>query len=104
LIYARTRHPDDDYHRAARQQQVLSALLAKLVNPANWTAALGVLRQSVDTNLTLWDMLTIAPPILLNRGRFEQLVIDRDYIKGTAQGNAIPDLQKILPWLNGRFR
>ncbi len=104
LIYARTRHQDDDYQRAGRQQKVLSALLAKLVNPAHWTAALNVLNQSVDSNLTLWDLITLAPPVMLNRGRFEQLVIDRDTIKGTGEGHAVPNLEKILPWLNERFK
>lgn len=104
LIYARTRHSDDDYQRAARQQQVLSALLGKLANPAHWATALSVFRQSVDTNLTLWDMVVLAPPILLNHGRFEQLVIDRDYITGTGEGHAVPKLEQIMPWLEGRFR
>jgi LCP family protein required for cell wall assembly len=104
LMYARTRHADDDYQRDARQQQVLSALLAKVVNPIHWTAAVNVLRQSVDTNLTLWDMMMVSPPIALNRGRFEQLVLDRDYIQGTAEGHAVPNLEKIMPWLEGRFR
>src|SRR5262249_55814316 len=104
LMYARTRHADDDYQRAARQQQVLSALLAKVVNPIHWAAAVSALRQSVDTNLTLWDMMMVSPPIVLNRGRFEQLVLDRDYITGTAEGHALPNLEKIMPWLEGRFR
>lgn len=103
LIYARTRHADDDYARAARQQQVMSALLARLVNPLRWPAAWAVLQGAVDTNFTLWDTLTLAPPIILNRGHYEQLVIDRDYILGTAEGHAIPDLERILPWLQDRF-
>ncbi|MBZ0280489.1 MAG: LCP family protein [Anaerolineae bacterium] len=104
LIYARTRHGDDDYQRAARQQQVLSGLLSRLVNPLRWPAALSVLNRYTDTNLTLWDMLTLAPPVVLNRGRFEQLVIDRDYIAGTAEGYAVPNLDAIAPWLEGRFK
>lgn len=104
LIYARTRHADDDYQRASRQQQVLSGLLARLVNPVRWPAALSVLNRYTDTNLTIWDMLTLAAPIALNRGRFEQLVINRDYIAGTPDGNAVPDMNLISPWLEGRFK
>src|SRR5690606_14084290 len=38
LIYARTRHQDDDYRRAERQQQVLSALARRAANPLRWPA------------------------------------------------------------------
>lgn len=103
LIYARTRHADDDYHRATRQQQVISALLAKLVNPLRWPSALAVLRSSVDTNLTVLDMYTIVVPALLNRGRYETLVVDRDYIKGSSEGHAVPNYEKLLPWIMERF-
>jgi len=103
LIYARTRHSDDDYRRAERQQQVVSALLGKLANPAYWPAALSALNRSVETNMNVFDMLRLAPPIILNRGRFEQLVIDRDKISATAEGVAIPDYQQITPWLIERF-
>lgn len=103
LIYARTRHADDDYRRAERQQQVLSALAGRLANPVNWPRVLSVLAQRLDTNMTLWDMATLAPPVLLNAGRFEQLVINRDFILGTAEGYAVPDYARIAPWLQGRF-
>lgn len=104
LVYARTRYADDDYQRAGRQQQVVSALMWKLINPATWPAALGVVTRSVDTDLSLWDMLRLAPPVILSAGRFDQLVIDRDYILGTAQGYAVPNYDLIAPWLDGRFR
>lgn len=104
LKYARTRHADDDYHRAARQQQVVSALLAKLVNPVRWPAALAALNSSIDTNLTVLDMYSLVVPALLNRGRYEMLVIDRDYIKGTAEGHAVPNYEKLLPWLRDHFQ
>jgi LCP family protein required for cell wall assembly len=103
LIYARTRYADDDYHRASRQQQVISALMGKLANPLRWPAALIVLNRSLDSDVTLWDMIRLAPPVILNRGRFEQLVIDRGNITGTAEGVAIPNYEQIGPWLNERF-
>lgn len=104
LKYARTRHSDDDYSRAARQQQVMSAVFAKLVNPLRWPAALAVLQTSVDTNLSPLDMFTLMVPALLNRGRYDQLVINRDYILGSAAGNAVPNYQLLSPWLEDRFR
>lgn len=103
LIYARTRHASDDYQRATRQQQVVSAVLGKLANPLNWPAALGVLNRTLDTNLTLWDMMTLAPPVFLSGGRIERFVIDRDSITTTAEGVAVPNYALITSWLEGRF-
>jgi anionic cell wall polymer biosynthesis LytR-Cps2A-Psr (LCP) family protein len=103
LMYARTRHADDDYQRAARQQQVVAAVVARLVNPLRWPSVLGVLQRNVDTNLTLVDLLQLAPPVLLSGGRFDQLVINRDYLIGTADGYAVPNYELILPWLRERF-
>ncbi|MCB9452085.1 MAG: LCP family protein [Anaerolineaceae bacterium] len=103
LIYARTRHADDDYRRASRQQQVLAALSLKLRDPRYWPEAWRILGEAVDTNLTIGDILAIAPPVILNAGRFNQLVIDRDYVLGTAAGYAVPNYEAIAPWLEGRF-
>lgn len=103
LIYARTRHGDDDYQRAKRQQQIVSALGAKLANPAHWPAALNVWRSSLDTNLSVWDAVRLLPPLVLNAGRFDRLVIDREYILGTAQGGAVPNYALLRPWITERF-
>jgi LCP family protein required for cell wall assembly len=102
LIYARTRHADDDYQRAERQQQVVSALLAKMANPINWPSVVSILNRAMETNLTVVDMALLAPPVLLNIGRYDRLVIDRDYIVGVANGVA-PDYAKINPWIEPRF-
>jgi LCP family protein required for cell wall assembly len=103
LIYARTRHADDDYRRAERQQQVISALLGRLILPFNWPAVLAALAQSVDTNLNVVDMALMAPAAVINSGRAQHLVIDRDYITATANGVAIPDYARIAPWLEAYF-
>lgn len=103
LIYSRVRHGGDDYQRAARQQQVLSALLRRLVNPLRWPAVAAALGQSVETDLSLLDLASIAPLVILNAGRYDMLVIDRDFILGTAEGHAVPDLERLGPWLDGRF-
>jgi len=103
LIYARMRNPDDDYRRAGRQQQVVSAVLARLADPVSWPRVLQALGEGVDTDLNLVDAVRLLPPAVLNLGRFEQLVIDRDYILGTAAGHAVPNYERIRPWLEGRF-
>jgi anionic cell wall polymer biosynthesis LytR-Cps2A-Psr (LCP) family protein len=104
LIYARTRHADDDYRRAERQQQVISALSQRLINPLRWPVAVRIITRSMDTNLSLWDMASAAPTVLLNAGRFERFVIERSTIITDANGNAIPNYSLITPWLAGRFQ
>ncbi len=104
LMYARTRYADDDYRRAERQQQVISALLGKLVNPAHWPSALVALNQAVETDLTLWDLAALAPTVLINRGQFDRMVIDREYITANAAGAAVPDYARLEPYLREHFR
>ncbi|MBC7812763.1 MAG: LCP family protein, partial [Burkholderiales bacterium] len=103
LIYARTRHGDDDYQRAARQQQVISALASKLIIPVYWPGAAAAIGRSVETNLSPIDMLLIAPPVLFSGGNFEQLVIDRSTIITTGDGVAVPNYELVNPWLAERF-
>ncbi len=66
LIYARTRHADDDFGRAERQQQVIQAVAARMVNPATWPrlpAVLEVVRSGVVTDVqpadypALWSLV-----------------------------------------------
>ena len=102
LIYARTRHADDDYARANRQQQVILALSRKLLNPLFWPGAIASLTRSVDTNMTLFDMISVAPTMIFNAGRFEALVIDRDWIT-SRDGVAVPNFAALQPWIVERF-
>ena len=104
LAYARTRHADDDYGRAARQQQVLSALMRKLANPVHWGPASAVIAQNVDSDMHLLQMGLYAPPMLFSgaTGTLDRLVIDREYILGGANG-AVPNYEKLRPWIEPRF-
>lgn len=52
LRYARTRHADSDFGRAARQQQVLMALQEQLLKPANWIKLPTILRSVRSTVVT----------------------------------------------------
>lgn len=102
LKYARTRHADDDYQRAARQQRVVRAVGRKLLNPLTWPAALGVLNRHIETDLNLLDLLVISPPVLFSMGNFEMLVINRDFILPAA-GYSVPNYEVLAPWLAARF-
>lgn len=102
LIYARTRHADDDYGRAERQQQVVQALALKMLNPFNTASAFVAVNRHVDTNMNPLEMVLYAPSSLFGMVRFNRLVIDRDTILPGAQG-AIPNLEKLSPWIDPRF-
>lgn len=108
LAYARTRHADDDYQRAARQQQVMSAILQTVLNPATWPrlpAAIQAFSEGVDTDLNLLDLLILAPPLVLDGagGDIDRMVVDRDLILYTANGNAVPNYTLVNPWVAERF-
>lgn len=100
LKYARTRHSDDDYFRAGRQQQVMDAFLGKLINPFTWPTVSTALARNVDTNISVFDMALYAPVALF--GRRDHRVIDREYIR-PVEGGASPDYAKLEAWLEGRF-
>lgn len=106
LQYARTRHQDDDYQRAARQQQVVDALVRKLTNPLqiiNWPRVLYVLRSHTDTDLSVWNMLETGPALLLGWSGREERVLNREDLIGMAAGYWVPDYDAILPWISERF-
>ena len=102
LIYARTRHGDDDYRRAERQQQVVSGFVKRALNPLKWGGVLWTLNQSVETDLNILDVMMVAPTTVLKSRGFNQLVIDRDYILAGSNG-PIPDYNKIEPFIRENF-
>ncbi len=79
LAYARTRHQDSDFGRMARQQQVLGAILGKLLSPAGLPrlpAVIRVLEQSTQTDLRAFDAALFAPVALHGTGgQVRRLVI-----------------------------
>lgn len=108
LAYARTRHADDDYRRAERQQQVLAALFRAMLQPDRWPRLPGAVKaffEAVDTDMNFLDILVVTPPLLLDgaTGGIEHLVIDRDLIRRTLEGQAVPDYAALRPWLDANF-
>lgn len=82
LVYVRTRHDDDDFGRAERQQQVIGAMTARLAQPATWAqlpAIFAVLRDGVLTDLTPADLPGLAPLALaVLRGKVATATLDGD--------------------------
>jgi LCP family protein required for cell wall assembly len=106
LQYARTRHQDDDYQRAGRQQQVVDALVRKLTDPRSvmyWPRVWVALRESTDTDMSAWDWLKLGPAWVLGwRGR-EERVLQREDLIGMAAGYWRPDYDALLPWIDAHF-
>jgi LCP family protein required for cell wall assembly len=111
LQYARIRHGSSDFERAARQQQVIAALIRQLLWPGNWWRWPGVYRafsQNVDSNLTVLDALAIMPTVVwVGPDGIDRRVIDRDMVTGrtTSQGASVldPDWARIQPMLDEMF-
>lgn len=102
LIYARTRHQDDDYRRAERQQQVITALSRKLANPFNWIPAWVAIQSNMETDLSILDMVLLTPPMLFSAGDLNQLVVNRDYIL-PGNGYVVPDYNALQPYIEENF-
>ncbi|TVR19933.1 MAG: LytR family transcriptional regulator [Anaerolineaceae bacterium] len=96
LIYARTRNPDDDYRRAGRQQQILTAFARKAALPIFWPGLLVVIAGSVDTNLSPVDALRVLPAAMIGLFNSERFVMDRDYVVAGA-GGVVPDYARVNP-------
>ncbi len=102
LQYARTRHADDDYRRAERQQLVVDALVRKLSDPrqiAHLPSILKAAQNNLDTDLSTWDMIRLAPGLLLGWPDRSARVMDREDLLGRDAGYAIPNYDKLRPWI-----
>lgn len=106
LIYARTRHADSDYDRAARQQQVIAAVFNELTNPLNiprWPRVLAAILNAVETDMAMPQLVGLMPGIVLygnSPDAVEQFVIDREYIVYGNNGEALPNVDRMRPWLD----
>ena len=74
--YTRIRHADSDYMRTARQREVLSAMLTRLrenfYKPQIYVNLYNVLKSSVDTNLSLPELISLGEKVLVS-GKIETL-------------------------------
>jgi len=79
LRYARTRHQDSDFGRMARQQQVMTALRSKIVQPWHWwraPAVLAAVQRAAKTNLGPLDLATLSFAVVAGPGEPERLALD----------------------------
>lgn len=103
LQYARIRHGSSDFVRAARQQQVIAALVRQLLHPANWWRIPGVyvaFVQNVETDLTLIDAALLAPAVLwVGPDNMDRQVITQDIAPNATLANGaevqMPDWSEV---------
>lgn len=106
LQYARTRHQDDDFQRAARQQQVIDAFLGKVRSPGqlvNWPELWRIFRSKVDTDLSWWDAVRLAPAVMVGWSGHTQRVLNRDDLVAMQAGYWIPRYDDLAPWIAQHF-
>ncbi len=111
LQYARSRHGSSDFDRAARQQQILLAVVKKLTRPSGWLLIPRVyqaFRNAVDTDLSSRDLVRlILAWKLTGEDGLETIVIDRTLTTAfrTAQGAAVllPRWELIHPLVQASF-
>jgi LCP family protein required for cell wall assembly len=111
LRYARSRHGSSDFDRAARQQQIFTALAKKLTRPGGWLVAPRVyraLQDAVETDLSMRDLARLA--LAWQRAGESgvlRIVIDRTMTTPfrTAEGAAVllPHWDLIHPLVQAQF-
>ena len=111
LQYARSRHSSSDFDRAARQQQILVALVKKLITPSGLFLAPRVyqaFKDTVETDMSLRDLARLA--LAWQRSGedgLQKIVIDRELTTPfrTAQGAAVllPRWELIHPLVQEQF-
>ena len=112
LQYARSRHASNDSDRSRRQQQVIRGLIRQMAWPMNWWRLPAVAQayiQNVDTNLTLVDVVALAPAVLwVGPDGIDARVFDSSLAYGrTTEGGASvlePRWEAINPVMDEMFR
>ena len=104
LQYARTRHQDNDFRRAGRQQQVLEAVFRKLRDPrtiTRWPDVWDALQTHSDLKIS--TLLRIAPALLWGWPEREQRVLERDDLLPRRANYWSLDIDTLRPWIEPRF-
>jgi hypothetical protein len=85
LEYARSRHGMNDFARAGRQQKVILAVRNRVLQLNMLSRApelVGIAQQSVSTNLSPVEMLSLAKLLSqVDKDRISNLVIDASYVR-----------------------
>lgn len=116
LKYVRTRHVDDDYGRARRQQELLKAVFDKVMNTDMWPTLLArapqlmyTMRSSISTDMELATALELVNYVRTSSpSEIRQLVLDSRYGEETYSADGawilLPDRAKVRAALEEFFR
>lgn len=102
LQYARTRQADDDYARAARQQQVVAAAMRKFSDPVYWLrlpVVLNAANSNIESDFSTTDVVRYLPGVLHYQDNIKTQVITRDFIELDG-AVALPDIDALRSWLD----
>ena len=86
MLYVRIRHADDDFHRAARQQQFILALQKKMLRPSNVTKLPEIGRRFMSGTVT--DLTT-------------NQILELGYVKWRANGGKKAVMVGAPAWIGG---
>jgi anionic cell wall polymer biosynthesis LytR-Cps2A-Psr (LCP) family protein len=111
LRYARSRHGSSDLDRTRRQQQILTGLAQRMLEPRVWIKlplVIQAVSKDVDTDLTTWDLLMLAPTLYgVGPEGIEQHVIEPGMTEPwtTSSGGAVllPRWETINPLVQDMF-
>lgn len=111
LQYVRTRRGASDFERAERQQQVVKAIIRRLLTPEVWPRLPAVYQavvQNVDTNLGPVELVRVSvATLLVGVDGIDHRVIDRDMTRPwtTPSGGAVllPRWEMIDPLVDDLF-
>ena len=111
LRYARSRHGSSDLDRTRRQQQILTGLVQRMLEPRVWIKlplVIQAVTKDVDTDLTTWDLLLLASTLYrVGPEGIEQHVIEPEMTEPwtTSSGGAVllPRWEAITPLVQDAF-
>jgi LCP family protein required for cell wall assembly len=111
LIYARTRHSDSDFGRSQRQQQLLQAVVTRMLQPDAWPrlpVAWTAIRTYFITDLNEVDLATIfVATMLVGPTGIQSYTINQEltspYVTETGAQVLLPRWELILPLISQNF-
>ncbi len=104
LAYARIRHGSSDFQRAERQQLVIAALMAQMLNPLTWVRApliAAAVGEAIHTDVTVMDAVRLAPTLLLvGPGGLDSRVVQDEMVQPTTTDGGASVLLPVWPAIN----
>ncbi len=102
--YSRIRYTDSDYVRTSRQREVIAGILERLRecfwNPLVWVRLYEVLEQSVQTNLSLPELISLGEKVLISGNVENMRIPDDDHMTDNGSTIEITDIEGCVQTLH----